>query len=145
MRERGDGHIVNISTLGAEIGPEPRFAAYLASKAALDAFAASASPETAQEGVDWTTVYMPLVHTPMIKATALYRAVPTLTPRDGSQLVQEALVDRPRYVSTPVGRLAGLLHQLSPSAVEAVFRLGFRIGPDEGAPDRPGVRAAAGP
>src|SRR5205085_9210239 len=56
MRERGDGHVVNISTMGVEIGPEPRFSAYLASKAALDAFTASAAPETAHDGVGWTPV-----------------------------------------------------------------------------------------
>ena len=37
MRDRGSGHIVNISTIGLQVNT-PRFAAYLASKAALDAF-----------------------------------------------------------------------------------------------------------
>src|SRR4051794_6142300 len=132
MRERGDGHVVNVSTMGVEIGPEPRFAAYLASKAALDAFTASAAPETSHDGVSWSTVYMPLVATPMIKPTAIYRRLPALTPAQGSQLIQEALVDRPRFVSTPIGRLGGLLYQLTPGAVEAVFNLGFRLVPDEG-------------
>jgi NAD(P)-dependent dehydrogenase (short-subunit alcohol dehydrogenase family) len=136
MRERGDGHIINISTMGVEIGPEPRFAAYLASKAALDAFTASAAPETSHDGVSWSTVYMPLVHTPMIKPTALYRRMPALSPAQGSQLVQEAIVDRPRIVSTPVGRLGGLLYQLTPGTLEALFNLGFRLVPD----DRPNGR-----
>jgi NAD(P)-dependent dehydrogenase (short-subunit alcohol dehydrogenase family) len=136
MRERGDGHIVNVSTMGVEIGPEPRFAAYLASKAALDAFTASAAPETTHDGVSWSTVYMPLVATPMIRPTALYRRMPALTPAEGSQLIQEALVDRPRFVSTPVGRLGGLLYQLTPGAVEALFNLGFRLVSDEGPPPR---------
>ena len=131
MRERGFGHIVNVSTMGAEIGPEPRFAAYLASKAALDAFTASAAPETAHEGVSWTTVYMPLVHTRMSNATDLYARMPALTPREGSQLVQEALVDRPRVVSTPIGRLGGLLYQLTPGVLEGLFNLGFRLVADE--------------
>src|SRR3954469_9653663 len=135
-REGAFGHIVTVSTVGAEIGPEPRFAAYLASKAALDAFTASAAPETAHDGVSWSTVYMPLVATPMIKPTKLYRRMPALTPAQGSQLIQEALVDRPRFVSTPVGRLGGLLYQLTPGAVEALFNLGFRLVPDEGPPPR---------
>jgi NAD(P)-dependent dehydrogenase (short-subunit alcohol dehydrogenase family) len=132
MRERGDGHIINVSTMGVEIGPEPRFAAYLASKAALDAFTASAVPETSHDGVAWSTVYMPLVQTPMIKPTALYRRMPALSPSQGSQLIQEAIVDRPRFVSTPVGRLGGLLYQLTPGPVEALFNLGFRLVPDDG-------------
>jgi NAD(P)-dependent dehydrogenase (short-subunit alcohol dehydrogenase family) len=145
MRERGDGHIVNVSTMGVEIGPEPRFAAYLASKAALDAFTASAAPETTHDGVSWSTVYMPLVATPMIKPTKLYRRMPALTPAQGSQLIQEALVDRPRFVSTPVGRLGGLLYQLTPGMVEALFNLGFRLVPDEAPPPRERERAPASP
>jgi NAD(P)-dependent dehydrogenase (short-subunit alcohol dehydrogenase family) len=144
MRERSDGHVVNVSTMGVEIGPEPRFAAYLASKAALDAFTASAAPETAHDGVSWSTVYMPLVATPMIKPTAIYRRMPALTPAQGSQLIQEALVDRPRFVSTPIGRLGGLLYQLTPSAVEALFNLGFRLVPDEGPQRRERERQPAG-
>ena len=37
MRARGFGHIVNISSIGVQTNP-PRFSAYVASKAALDAF-----------------------------------------------------------------------------------------------------------
>ena len=37
MRERGSGHIVNISSIGVQTNP-PRFSAYVASKSALDAF-----------------------------------------------------------------------------------------------------------
>jgi NAD(P)-dependent dehydrogenase (short-subunit alcohol dehydrogenase family) len=149
MRERGEGHVVNVSTMGVEVGAEPRFAAYLASKAALDAFSASAAPETSHDGVSWTTVYMPLVHTPMIKPTKLYRRMPALSPSQGSQLVQEALVERPRFVSTPVGRLGSLLYELTPGVVERLFNLGFRMQEDaadgerrrrEGAPEREPAR-----
>jgi NAD(P)-dependent dehydrogenase (short-subunit alcohol dehydrogenase family) len=128
MRERREGHVVNVSTMGAEIGPGVRFPAYLASKAALDAFTASAAPETAQDGVTWTTVYMPLVRTPMTKPTRAYRRVPMLSPREASQLVLEGLVDRPRQVSTPAGRAASLLYELSPGAVDAIVGLGYRHG-----------------
>ena len=37
MRERGSGHVVNVSSIGAQTNP-PRFSAYVASKAALDAW-----------------------------------------------------------------------------------------------------------
>ena len=131
MRDRGDGHIVNISTLGVEVGPEPRFSAYLASKAALDAFSASAAPETVHDGVSWTTVYMPLVRTPMIAPTSVYQHVPMLTPREASQLVLEALVYRSRYVSTPIGRIGAVLYRISPATIESLFNLGFRLVPDE--------------
>ena len=128
MRDRGDGHIVNVSTMGAEIGPGVRFPAYLASKAALDAFTASAAPETAHEGVAWTTVYMPLVRTPMVEPTRAYRNMPMLSARDASQLVLEAIVDRPRQVTTPAGRAAALLYELSPGAVDSLVSFGYRYG-----------------
>ena len=130
MRERSHGHIINVSTMGVEVGAEPRFSAYLASKAALDAFSASAAPETSHDGVSWSTVYMPLVATPMIKPTKLYQRMPALSPAEGSQLIQEAIVDKPRFVSTPVGRLGGLLYQLTPGVVETLFNLGVRIQED---------------
>ena len=37
MKERGFGHVVNVSSIGVQTNP-PRFSAYVASKAALDAF-----------------------------------------------------------------------------------------------------------
>ena len=37
MRERGFGHVVNVSSIGVQTNP-PRFSAYVASKAALDAW-----------------------------------------------------------------------------------------------------------
>src|SRR5205823_11395639 len=103
----------------------------LASKAALDALSASAAPETVHDGVSWTTVYMPLVRTPMIAPTSVYQHVPMLTPREASQLVLEALVYRSRYVSTPIGRIGAVLYRISPATIESLFNLGFRLVPDE--------------
>ncbi|MBV9807437.1 MAG: SDR family NAD(P)-dependent oxidoreductase, partial [Solirubrobacterales bacterium] len=79
MRERKSGHIVNISTIGLQMNT-PRFSAYVASKAALDAFSRSVGPEVIDDGVHITTVYMPLVRTPMIAPTKIYDRFPTLSP-----------------------------------------------------------------
>ncbi len=46
MLERKSGHIINISSIGVLASP-PRFSAYVASKAALDAFSWCAAPEFA--------------------------------------------------------------------------------------------------
>ena len=74
-----------------------------------------------------------------------YRRLPSLSPEEGSQLILEALVDKPRYVTTPVGTLGGLLYRLSPSAIEALFRLGFEFLSDEGEaePERNGASAGS--
>ena len=61
MRERKTGHIVNVSSIGVQTNP-PRFSAYVASKAALDAFTrVVSSSETIGDGVTFTTIHMPLV------------------------------------------------------------------------------------
>ena len=49
MRERRSGLIVNVSTMGLQVNT-PRFSAYLASKAALDAFAARSPPRSSRTG-----------------------------------------------------------------------------------------------
>ena len=82
MLERKSGHIINISSIGVLASP-PRFSAYVASKAALDAFAWCAAPEFADANVRFTTINMPLVRTPMIAPTKLYDAFPTLSPDAG--------------------------------------------------------------
>src|SRR5262249_29569045 len=65
MRYRKKGHIVNVSSIGVQMGTA-LFSAYVASKAALDAFTRVAAAEARADGVLFTTVHMPLVRTPMI-------------------------------------------------------------------------------
>ena len=77
MRERKSGHIMNVSSIGVQTNT-PRFSAYVASKAALDAFSRCAAPECVGDNVKFTTIYMPLVRTPMIAPTDIYKAFPTL-------------------------------------------------------------------
>ena len=78
MAERHRGHIINISSIGV-LTNSPRFSAYVASKAALDAFSRCAQAEYSDNGVNFTTINMPLVKTPMIAPTKMYESVPTLT------------------------------------------------------------------
>ena len=107
MRERGSGHIINISTIGLQTNT-PRFAAYLASKAALDAFSRSIGPEIIDDGVHITTVYMPLVRTPMIAPTKIYDRFPTLSPEEAAEMICDAIRKRPKRVATALGNLGQL-------------------------------------
>src|SRR5262249_28114829 len=75
MRARRRGHVINVSSAGVQIGT-PLFSAYVASKAALDAFSRVAAAEARQDGIRFSTVHMPLVRTPMIEPTEAYRNVP---------------------------------------------------------------------
>ena len=86
MRERKSGHIINVSSIGVQTNT-PRFSAYVASKSALDAFSRCAAPEVVGDGVKFTTVYMPLVRTPMIAPTDIYKAFPTLSPEEAAQML----------------------------------------------------------
>ena len=68
MRERQRGHIVNVSSLGVLFNA-PRFSAYLGSKSALDDALWCVAAEVRRDGVAVTSIYMPLVHTPLVEAT----------------------------------------------------------------------------
>ncbi len=81
MRERKTGHIINVSSIGVQTNT-PRFSAYVASKSALDAFSRCVAPECVADNVKFTTIYMPLVRTPMIAPTDMYKAFPTMSPEE---------------------------------------------------------------
>src|SRR6202007_2085312 len=99
MRERGSGHIVNVSSIGVQTSP-PRFSAYVASKAALDAWTRVVSSEVIGDGITFTTIHMPLVRTPMIAPTKMYDAFPTLTPDEAADMICEAMRSRPQHMGT---------------------------------------------
>ena len=133
MRERGEGHIINISTIGLQINT-PRFAAYLASKAALDAFSRSIGPEVIGDGVHFTTVYMPLVRTPMIAPTKIYDRLPTLSPEQAANMISEAVRKRPKKVGTVLGNLGQLTYAIAPGAQDLVVNRAYPLFPEEGEP-----------
>jgi NAD(P)-dependent dehydrogenase (short-subunit alcohol dehydrogenase family) len=107
MRERGEGHIVNVSTLGVRVPPTPRWAAYQASKAAFDTFLRSLGPEMRGDGVTYTSIYLALVHTRMSAPTPELRNIPGLSPEQAADLVCKALVERPREIEPWWVGLAG--------------------------------------
>ena len=131
MRERGSGHIVNISTMGLQVNT-PRFAAYLASKAALDAFSRSIGPEIIGDGVHVTTVYMPLVRTPMIAPTKIYDRFPTLSPEEAADMICEAIRKRPKKVATALGNLGQLTYALVPGAQDLLVNRAYQLFPEDG-------------
>ena len=83
MRERGSGHIVNVSTAGVRTPPMARWSAYLASKSAFDVWLRCVAQEIRGDGVTTSTVYMGLVHTRMSEPTPLLNKMPGLTPGAG--------------------------------------------------------------
>ena len=129
MAERHRGHIINISSIGV-LTNSPRFSAYVASKAALDAFSRCAQAEYSDNGVSFTTINMPLVKTPMIAPTKMYESVPTLTPDEAADIVIEAIVERPVRIATRLGTFAQVFYALAPRVYEIVMNTAFRLFPD---------------
>lgn len=119
MRERRSGHIVNISTAGVQMSA-PMFSAYLASKAALDAFSRSIGFEIVGDGVRITSVCMPLVRTAMAAPTRMYDNFPALTPEEAADLICQAIRERPARVATAVGNLAQVAYAVAPDLDHAV-------------------------
>jgi NAD(P)-dependent dehydrogenase (short-subunit alcohol dehydrogenase family) len=129
MRERGHGHIINISSIGVQTNT-PRFSAYVASKAALDAFSRCIASEVRDDGVHITTIHMPLVRTPMIAPTKMYRAFPALTPDQAADLICHAIVDRPKRVATRLGSMGEIAYAVAPGSVDLVLNNAYHLFPD---------------
>ncbi len=131
MRAQGSGHIVNVSSMGVQINT-PRFSAYIASKAALDAFSRSIASEIVDDGVSITTVYMPLVRTPMIAPTAHYDAMPSISPEEAATMIAKAIVNKPKKQSTTGGRIAEITYGTAPKVQDAVINGAMKLFPGSG-------------
>jgi NAD(P)-dependent dehydrogenase (short-subunit alcohol dehydrogenase family) len=129
MRERKSGHIINVSSIGVQTNT-PRFSAYVASKAALDAFSRCVAPEVVGDNVKFTTVYMPLVRTPMIAPTDIYKAFPTLTPEEAGQMLCDAMIDKPKRLASRLGTFGEVLYAVSPKSVDIVMNTAYNLFPD---------------
>jgi NAD(P)-dependent dehydrogenase (short-subunit alcohol dehydrogenase family) len=132
MVAKRKGHVVNISSIGV-LTNAPRFSAYVASKAALDAWTRCAASEFADQGITFTTINMPLVRTPMIAPTKIYNNVPTLSPDDAAAMVAEACIDKPVRIATRLGIFGEVLHALAPRVAQIVMNTTFRMFPDSAA------------
>jgi NAD(P)-dependent dehydrogenase (short-subunit alcohol dehydrogenase family) len=132
MKERSFGHIVNVSSIGAQTNP-PRFSAYVASKAALDAFTRVVSSETIGDNVTFTTIHMPLVKTPMIAPTKMYDSFPTITPDDAADLICEAIRAKPKTINTRLGTFGEVLYAVAPKAVDQILHMAYKVFPESAA------------
>ncbi len=141
MRERRSGQVVNISSIGVQTNT-PRFSAYVASKAALDAFSRCVASEVVDEGVAITTIHMPLVRTPMIKPTKMYNRFPTITPERAADMICEAIIHRPKRIATPLGTLGQILYAINPKSMDYILNSAYKLFPDSRAARGEGSEAA---
>jgi len=151
MQGRKSGQIINISSIGTQTNP-PRFSAYVASKAALDAFGRVIASEVKADGIDITTIHMPLVRTPMIAPTRMYDMFPAISPEEAAEMIAKAMVGRPKKVATKLGNFGELLYAVAPKASDSILNTAYKLFPDsqaakgktEEAPDKaPSTEAVA--
>jgi short-subunit dehydrogenase len=131
MRAAKQGQILNVSTIGVQVNV-PRYGAYIASKAALDAFSRVLAVEALKDGVKVTTIYMPLVKTPMMKSTTIYDAFPMRTADEAADLIVDGIVRQPKRVATPVGNLFEFAYGLAPNAIDRVLNAAYQLYPESG-------------
>ncbi|MDO9453014.1 MAG: SDR family oxidoreductase, partial [Stagnimonas sp.] len=132
MMQRKGGHIINISSIGV-LANAARFSAYVASKAALDAFTRCLSAEVKARNIHTTAIYMPLVRTPMIAPTKMYDYIPTWSPEDAADTVVKAILERPKSIATSVGTAAAVSYAIWPKANDWVLSKGFQLFPSSSA------------
>ena len=122
MIERGDGHIINVATWGVLTEAPPLFGVYNASKAALSAVSRVIETEWARKGVHSTTLYYPLVATPMIAPTKAYDGVPALSPQEAARWMIDAAVHRPVRIAPRFGMGARALDVVAPRALNRLLK-----------------------
>ncbi|MGS2808344.1 SDR family oxidoreductase [Nocardia sp. MW-W600-9] len=144
MRERRFGHIVNVSSSAVQVAP-PRYAAYAASKAALDKFTEVAAVEMMSDGVTFTTIHMPLVDTPMSAPSKNYEVFPSRSADWAAAVVVRALVERPRRIDTPAGTAGELGSLFTPGIMARTLHDLYRRFPDSAAAKGEAERKGANP
>ena len=125
MTERQSGHIVNVSSIEVQ-SRAPRFGAYAASKAALEAFSDATGAETLSDHVTFSNVRIPLTRTRMIVPTNAYDAVRGIWSVDkAAHRVLRAMVDRPKRVNTLIGDLIDFGHHAAPRLTNRLLHQDF--------------------
>jgi NAD(P)-dependent dehydrogenase (short-subunit alcohol dehydrogenase family) len=132
MQKQKAGHVINISSIGV-LTNAPRFSAYVASKAAMDAFARCAASEFADDGIAFTTINMPLVRTAMTAPTELYESTQMLTPEEAADLIAQAIIERPDRVATRLGVFAEVVHAVAPKISHIIMNTAYRLFPESAA------------
>ena len=128
MVANNGGQIINISSIGCLVNA-PRFAAYVASKSALDAFSRSLSSEVKQDNIDISTIYMPLVRTPMIAPTKIYNYAPTWSVDKASSLVVDAAIHKTKRIKTFLGQTMEMSYAVAPKLNDSLLARGFQLFP----------------
>ena len=122
MLERGDGHIINVSTWGVMNESSPLFAVYNASKSALTAVSRVIETEWGTRGVHSTTLFYPLVKTPMIAPTRAFDGVPGLSADEAADWMVTAAKARPVRIAPRIAVTSHALNSFVPGVVDNMMK-----------------------
>jgi hypothetical protein len=76
---------------------------------------------------------MPLVRTPMIAPTGMYKSFPTLSPDEAADLIADAIIHRPKRIGTPLGNLGQMLYAANPKSMDVTLGAAYKLFPDSAA------------
>lgn len=139
-RERRFGHVVNVSSAGAQ-ARNPKYSAYIPTKAALDAFSDVIATETLSDHITFTNVHMPLVRTPMIAPSRKLNPQKPISAERAAAMVVRALVDKPPRIDHPLGTIAEAGNYFTPKLARRILHQIYLGYPDS--PAAQGVEAVA--
>jgi len=122
MIQRGDGHIINVATWGVLSEAPPLFGVYNASKSALSTVSRVIETEWGRKGVHSTTLYYPLVATPMIAPTKAYEGMPALSSAEAAEWMIDAARRRPVRIAPRFGVGARALDVVAPGMLNTVLK-----------------------
>jgi acyl-CoA synthetase (AMP-forming)/AMP-acid ligase II/NAD(P)-dependent dehydrogenase (short-subunit alcohol dehydrogenase family) len=142
MRERGAGHIVNVSTAGVDF-PPLRWSAYIASKSAFETWLSGAAAEIAVDGVTVSSIHMQLVRSPMLGPFRMWRYIPGMSTDEAAGMVARAVAAKPRRIAPLWARLGGPLTDLAQGTVEHALAWQARAAIPRSTPTPPPSRPAA--
>ena len=118
MRERGDGHIINVSTWGVLTESSPCSRCTTRRRRHSPRSAGSSKPNGATTGVHSTTLFYPLVITPMIAPTRAYDGLPGLSADEAADWMITAARVRPVRIAPRMAVTAQAMNSIAPGAVE---------------------------
>lgn len=117
MADAGRGQVVGVTTANARLAV-PGWGAYTASKAAFDAWLASARPELGPLGIATSIVALPLVATEMVDAR---RRSSGMSVAAAADWIAKASVTRQARVAPWWLRPAEVVHAMAPAAVASLI------------------------
>lgn len=122
MRERRDGHIINVATWGVLMESPPLFGVYNASKAALSSISRIAETEWFRFGVHSTTIFYPLVKTAMSAPTRAFENRTGLSAEEAADWMVTAAQTRPIRIAPRIGLAAHAINSFRPAAIDGFMK-----------------------